>query len=263
MAERKYSAPAADGMLELLEFLVDHPGAWGPSELSRRLEIGTNIIFRTLNILAERGYVRRNDAGRYELGAKLFSLGMRLRNRFDLRLCARPFLERLAEETRETCQLQIPEGTRMIVLECIPPKRDYFFAVTPGTTFYSHGNAFGRAVMAFRPEAEVDALFRKPLEKLTAHTMTDEAALRREFDRIRRTLIAEEYEEYVLGMYCIGSPVFDADGQAVAGIGVTAPTTRRNEDEDSARRERVRKCAADITLAIGGVPPHSGNIRRK
>ena len=110
MPQKTYSAPAAASTLEVLEFMAANPGARGPSELAKRLGLTPNLTFRVLNVLQEKGYVKRNPAGQYELTSGLFSLGMKLHNNFDLRKQSRPFLEALAEESGESCQLQEFEG---------------------------------------------------------------------------------------------------------------------------------------------------------
>ena len=39
MPEKRYQAPAAASTLEVLEFMASNPGAWGPTELARRLAL--------------------------------------------------------------------------------------------------------------------------------------------------------------------------------------------------------------------------------
>ena len=139
MPQKTYSAPAAASTLEVLEFMAANPGARGPSELAKRLGLTPNLTFRVLNVLQEKGYVKRNPAGQYELTSGLFSLGMRLHNNFDLRKQSRPFLEALAEESGESCQLQEFEGDHMLQLDFVPPPADYYLAVTPGIRLHLHG----------------------------------------------------------------------------------------------------------------------------
>lgn len=249
--EKRYSAPAAASTLEVLEFMTEHPGAWGPTELAKRLELSSNLAFRVLNVLQDKGYVKRNPAGQYELTAGLYSLGMRLQNSFDLRKQSRPFLERLAETAGESCQIQIPAGDRMLQLDFVPPPADYYLAVTPGIRLYWHGNAFGKAVWAFLPPEESAALFRTPLPQMTPHTIVEPESIRAELAEIRESRSASEFSEYVLGSYCIGSPVFDAAGRPVAGIGVTGLSSRLAETDLPELRRAVRECAEKISTAIG------------
>jgi DNA-binding IclR family transcriptional regulator len=234
--------------------MAGNPGAWGPTELAKRLELSSNLAFRVLCVLQEKGYVRRNPAGQYELTAGLYSLGMKLQNSFDLRKQARPLLEALAETALESCQIQIPAGDRMLQLDFVPPPADYYLAVTPGIRLYRHGNAFGKAVWAFLPPEESEALFQAPLPRLTPHTIIDPARIKQELAEIRETRSASEFDEYVLGSYCIGSPVFDATGKPVAGVGVTGLASRLDETKLPELRRLVRECAERISTAIGAQP---------
>lgn len=249
--DKKYQAPAAETMLKILEFLTDHPGAWGISELSGEIRDGKNIVFRVLNVLAENGYAVKNESGKYELGAKLFSLGMKLHNRFDLRFKARPFMQSLAERAGETCQLQIPDGDRMLSIDTVYPRRDYYLMVNPGARLYYHANAFGKAVMAFLEEPVLKTILKAPLKKITEYTVTSPAAIRKELAMIRRTLVAEEHNEYVNGSFCIGSPVFDASGKVVAGVGISALSSRMEAADEEQIKKWVAECAGAISESIG------------
>lgn len=251
MTEKKYDAPAAAAALELLEFMAAEPGAWGPTELARRLELTPNLTFRILNVLVEKGYVKKDPAGQYELTAALFSLGMKLQHSFDLRKQARPFLEKLALETRESVQLQVPDGDRMLQLDFVAPPAPYYQAVTPGSRIYWHGNAFGKAVWAFLPEDEAEKIMALPRPQMSIHTVTDPQLIRKELEDIRRTCSSSEFEEYLLGNYCIGSPVFNAAGRVVAGVGITGMSSRLVPEMIPGLREKVLTSARNISNSIG------------
>lgn len=256
MTEKKYDAPAAAAVLELLEFMAAEPGTWGPTELARRLELTPNLTFRILNVLVEKGYVKKDPVGQYELTAALFSLGMKLQHSFDLRKQARPFLEKLALETRESVQLQVPDGDRMLQLDFVAPPAPYYQAVTPGSRIYWHGNAFGKAVWAFLPEDEAEKIMALSRPQMNIHTVTDPQLIRKELEDIRRTCSSSEFEEYLLGNYCIGSPVFNAVGKVVAGVGVTGMSSRLVPEMIPELRRKVLACANKISTSIGYKEPY-------
>lgn len=251
MADKNYQAPAAASTLRVLEFMASNPGSWGPTELARRLELSSNLAFRVLTVLQEMGYARRTPAGQYELTAGLYSLGMKLQTNFDLRKQARPFLEALAADSRESCQIQIPAGDRMLQLDFVPPPAEYYLAVTPGIRLHWHGNAFGMAVLAFLPPEEQDKVLGGPLPRITPHTVVDPAVLRERLASILQTRSASEFSEYVLGSYCIGSPVFNAVGRPVAGVGITGLASRLREERLPELRKLVLDCAEKISKSIG------------
>lgn len=119
---RTYSAPAVDRTLDILEFMALHPRPYGATELSRCLNIPINSVFRILKRLTDRDYTIQDPfSDGYQLSTKVFSLGMSLYTRFELRQRARPHMEWLCRETEETCQLQIPHGDMVLVLDTVSP----------------------------------------------------------------------------------------------------------------------------------------------
>ncbi len=260
MAEKKarkesgasYSAPAVDMALSIIEFLSENPGSFGINELSRRLGIAVNSVYRILMRLAERGYVELDPAGNsYQLSTKLISLGMRLHNRIDLGTRARRHLERLSAETGETCQIQTLQGTRMLVLDSIAPGTAFYLRVTPGSLVYCHANAFGKAVLAFLPEERIKSILKEGMPSLTERSITKPEAFSRELAEVRSTGLTYDREEYSKGIYCVGAPVFDVGGNAVAGLGVTGLASRFSDDVERRFCSLVLACAAAVSADIG------------
>ncbi len=247
-----YSAPAVDMALDLVEFLAENPGAFGINDLSRRLGLAVNSVYRVLRRLAARGYVELDPASNgYQLSTQFISLGMKLHNRIDLRVRARRHLERLAAETGETCQIHTLQQNRMLVLDSVAPGTDFYLRVTPGSLLCAHANAFGKAVLAFLPAERVQDILAAGMPALTEHTHTSSNALVRELAVTRRSGLSYDREEYSTGIYCVGAPVFDVQGAIVAGLGVTGLASRRTAATDKKLRSLVLDCAAAVSSDMG------------
>ncbi len=246
-----YAVPAVDGMLDIVEHLVQCPEACGVTQLSRDLGLTTNLVFRIMKRLVERGYVEMDAASNYQLSTGFFTLGMKLYSRHGLRRQARPFLETLSKECGETCQLQVPDGDRMLAAEVIAPDKDYFMQVVPGARIYYHANAFGKCVLAHLDEPELDRIIALGLPKLTPNTITSAEKLKEELATVRETGLAHDRDEYILGGYCIGAPVFDFEGKVVAGVGVTGLSSRFDGRCLATLETAVSNCAAAISKAVG------------
>ncbi|OGV50051.1 MAG: hypothetical protein A2017_02685 [Lentisphaerae bacterium GWF2_44_16] len=249
--KKKYAAPAVDSMLDILEFMAKNPRPFGPTELSRTLGITTNLVFRVLKRLTERGYAEVNTEGTYKLSTRFFTLGMSLYSNFEIRRRARKHLEKLCEQIGETCQLQIPDGDKMLVVDTVNPSADFFLHVVPGSRVYYHANAFGKAVMAFMDESEVRKLLSRKMPALTENTITDFDKLREELKTVHETGIAYDNQEYINGSFCIGAPVFDFNGNACAGTGMTGMYLRFGPDRKTFFEEAVLNCADNISKDIG------------
>ena len=251
MQNKKYDAPAADAVLELLEFMVENQTPQGPTELSRKLKRTPNMTFRILNVLAEKGYVEKNSAGNYSLTTALFALGMKLQHKFDLRTQARPFLEELANETQQSVQLQIPDGDRMLQFDFVAPKTPFYIVIASGSRVYWHCNAFGRAVLAFLPPEKQKELLSLPMPQLNIHTITDKKLLKDELEKVRKSYSSAEFEEYLVGNYCVASPVFNGVNEVVAAVGITGLTSGLHPEYLPELRQKVLICANKVSQAIG------------
>ncbi|TFG62302.1 MAG: IclR family transcriptional regulator, partial [Spirochaetales bacterium] len=211
--EREYSAPAVDRALDILEFMAKHPHPYGATELARQLKLPINSVFRILKRLTEREYTKQDPvSGGYQLSTRVFTLGMSLYTRFDLRLRARQHLEWLCRETEETCQLQVPQGDRMLVMDSISPETEFYLRVVPGSLVYFHPNAYGKSVLAFMDEEEVKKILPSRLPGLTSNTIVLRTDFIRQLEMTRKTGLAYDDEEYTSGIVCIGAPVFDVEG---------------------------------------------------
>ncbi len=256
-----YSVPAVDAMLDIAEFMSTNQAAnCGVTELSRELGLSTNLVFRIMRRLEERGYAERDgESGAYSLSSGFFTLGMRLYNRFELRRVAVEHLKKLSEELGETTQMHVLRGNKMMVLEVVTPPSDFFLQVIPGSRLNIHCNAYGKAVLAFMPEADAMALLPKKLDKLTPASITTKQAFKDELKNVRMTGLAYDREEYNTGIFCVGAPVFDSEGNAVAGLGVTGMSSRFCEKRLPGAEKRVLECAANVSAEIG----YSGDFYNK
>ena len=251
MKEKEYGAPAASAVLDMLEFMSSVSGALGPTDIARELGLSANLTFRILNVLSRKGYVIKNQSGQYELTAALFSLGMQLQNRFDLRTQARPFMTALAADIMESVQLQIPDGDMMLQLDFVAPPTPYYIVVTPGTRVYWHCNAFGKAVLAFSEDKIREKIMALPRPELTAKTNTSGKLLLKELTQIKDSYSSSEFEEYLQGIYCIASPVFDCGKKVVAAVGISGMTSRLDRERLPELQKKILECAVSISHAIG------------
>lgn len=252
-ADRAYSAPAVDRALDILEFMASHHRPYGSTEIARELNIPTNSVFRILKRLTERKYTIQDPAtGGYLLSHQIFSLGMSLYTRFELRNSARSHLQKLCRDTEETCQLQIPHGDRMLVVDTYSPETDFYLRVVPGSLVHYHPNAYGKAVLAFMDVEHIKTILPKRLIGLTPKTIIDRDVFIEGLDSVRETGLAYDDEEYTSGIFCIGSPVFNYENEPVAGLGATCLLSTLNNEKKKTRIERrVLECACNLSQEIG------------
>jgi DNA-binding IclR family transcriptional regulator len=171
-----YSAPAVDRALDIIEHLAVDSRGRGVNELARELDIPVNSAYRVLQRLVDRGYVGVDDEG-HQLTSRIYSLGLSLQARFDLKGRARPHLEALSLRTRLTCSLQIIDRGEVLLVDSVVPEADYWLAVRDGIRLEVTSSAFGKAMLPFLPKSEQKAILSRPRVKHTRNTLMTEAAI--------------------------------------------------------------------------------------
>jgi IclR family acetate operon transcriptional repressor len=126
----------------------------------------------------------------------------------------------------------------------------------PGTVAPMHSSGIGKALLAAMDSERLDTLLiNEPRPRFTDFTICNEADLKADLDATRQRGYSIDAEEKNIGMRCIAAPVFDFNGEAIAGISVSGPTARMHLDQTRHIASFVVQAALDLTKAIGGRVP--------
>ena len=252
--DKKYSAPAVDKMLTIIELLSKNPDGFSINELARLSEASVNSIYRICLELEGRNYLVKDPVtGFYYLGSAFYFIGKAAEKRIDLRNNAIEAMRGLKRLTGETVHLTVLSEYRMILLEQIETENNIRIQVNVGASLYPHASAFGKCLLAHAGEDFVRQYAKDSLVRLTCHTLTDYSALVGELDTIRSVGVAYDREEYMDGVMCVGSPVFGLGGKCVAAMGVIIPKYRTDEGKIREFTEYVRNAAKEISLKMGNM----------
>ncbi len=212
--------------LKTLE-LVAEAGELGVTELGRRLGVHKATASRLAATLAERGLLERDSAtDRYRLGFGLIRLAGAAMAGLDLVRTARPMLEELAEETRETVTLGVVSGEEVVSIDQVTGTRSIVSVSWVGRRNSLHTTSTGKVFLAFMEDAERERRLGSALERETKRTIVDAAQLRTQLGEIRRRGYAQTLEELEEGLNAVAAPVRQADGQVVAALSVSGPAFR-------------------------------------
>ncbi len=224
----------------------------GVVELSKRTGINTSTVSRLLGSLVAGRLVEYNeDTGRYRLGLGLVRLASVVTGRLDLRVTARPHLETLVESTHETASLSIFGGEQAVTVDFVPSPRSVASVVQLGRPSLVHCTSVGKLLLAFQPEAVRERALAGPLTRFTARTIVSPAALRAELARIREQGFATAEEEREPELNAVAAPVYGAQGQVVAALGLQGPAHRFDRAAMLRALPLVRKEALALSRALG------------
>lgn len=221
-----YAVRAVENALRLLEELAADEVGFGVTGLSRTLELPKNNVFRLLATLELHGYAERVAlTGNYRIGARALALGDSVRRVRRLPEFARPFLEGLSFELGETAHVAVGLGAEVLAIEGCEPARSVRAASRVARPRPAHSSALGKVCLAFRTGSLTDWA----LEPRTLHTIIDPDKFRDHLRAVVSEGFALDREEAETGVVCAAAPVFDASGQLVAALGLTAPAFRLDE----------------------------------
>jgi IclR family acetate operon transcriptional repressor len=211
-------------------------------------------VYRILVTLEGRGLVEFDREDQlWHIGPQAFVIGARFLRRTSLVERARPILRKLMEATGETANLGIEKEGSVLFLSQVETHASIRAFFPPGTLSPMHASGIGKAVLAHMDAGRLDRLVRAAgLASFTGRTITDPAALRESLAEVRRQGYAVDDEEKTDGMRCIAAPVFDMNGEAVAGISVSGPTSRVSMAGIDRLSRPVIAAARELTHAIGG-----------
>jgi DNA-binding IclR family transcriptional regulator len=254
VSEKKYKAPAVEKLLDILELMVGENKDFSVTELSNRLQISANSVFRIMKELEFRHYIQKNPVdSTYRLTGKLYYIGSSLGGRISLKKIAEPSMGKIHQSTRETTLLTIfGKDDSTLVIDQMESPEPIKFISTVGFEYPSHSSAMGKAMLAFLPPEELERyLAAAPLHSATEKTITSPEAFRRELAEIRRTRLATDSEESYIGLRCIAAPVFNAKGTVEGAIGISGPLFRVTDRVMRQFSEIISREASHISEKLG------------
>ena len=228
-AQRRDGVQVIARAVETLRRLAAEPDGLTLIELAGRVGLPRSTTHRIVRALSQEGFVRAAPSGKLRIGPAL--IGIAMSSRRDLRHEAGPFLERLSHDLRETVDLAVLDGGEVLFIDQYASRRSLRVVAEIGARFPACCTANGKALLAALPEAEMERLLPRQLERVTEHTITDRDVLLAELEQARVTGIAYDREEHTIGVSAVGTVVRDAIG-AVAAVTVVMPAARfRGEEE--------------------------------
>ncbi len=242
------------------------------TDVGEELGLPRSTGYRFLRVLREHGFLEPGARrGGFRLGGKVALLSRHARPALYLAEVARPLLEHLVGETRETAFVTVRAGYAALCVARAESPQPVRLAYEEGRMMPLHAGCSAKVLLAYSPPAIQEAVLRSELQAFTEATTCDAAALRAELARIRNDGYTISQGETDPGAGAICVPVLPAQGEAVAAVTVAGPSFRLGRPEllsflpaatdvarqlatplpDDARTSRSRRVSASPTNESG------------
>jgi IclR family transcriptional regulator, KDG regulon repressor len=233
-------------------------------EVANAVPFARTTVHRILYSLEKLGYVQKDEIkSHYQLAAKFFELTGPVIHFRRLQSVSKSVMQNLLLRFGETINLGVLEDGQVAYIEVLQSPSALRIAAIPGERNPVHCTSLGKAMLAFLPDKEVDAILeRHPMVKRTPKTITQKKHLLEHLASVRERTVAFDMEENLAGVVCVAAPIFDQSGRAIAGISVSGPATRMEpkltqiQDEIRSSAQTLSRLLSPNALALNVASPY-------
>jgi IclR family transcriptional regulator, acetate operon repressor len=251
----RYTVRSVQRALRLLEIVAGEPqSGLSLTEIAKTLGVSKSTTLATARTLTAHGILRSIEPGpRYKLGTALIRYGELASEGNALGELCLPVLRTLSAATGMTARLAVPQDGYPVAVERVDGPGNVRFHAPLGHREPPHATAAGKSILAWLSRERVAEICAETgLTRFTEHTITERDTLFTELDTVRRRGYSVDDEEEVMGVFCVGAPVFDHQGACAGAISVTGikhdlPTWRIAEIG-----QVVRSHADEMSRLLGG-----------
>jgi DNA-binding IclR family transcriptional regulator len=254
MARPNYQIRAVQRALHVLTSFTATEPEMSLARLAAKTRLHKATLVRMLRCLESLGFIRQVDTGRYQLGVKVFELGsVYYVTQLNVERLARPWMERLVDRWGLTANLAVLDEGQIVYVAIVEPKRALRVQFSVGSRFAAHCTALGKALLSGLDDQEVDRIIaRRGLPKMTEHTITDPAELKRQLADVRARGYAVDNQESILNVRCVGVPLRDHRGHVVAALSLSGSILDLTQEAIRPVATDLLEAAAAISRAMGG-----------
>jgi acetyl-CoA synthetase len=242
-------------VLHLLSLLAHSEEGMRADEVARALGKSTSTAYNLLDTLCQERFVVHTGNGSYRLTAEAENLVPAERSR-NLPAGLAGILDELFARTHKRVYLAAAHSGQ-VVIPLVRGRQG--MPLIPGLGARigenAHALGLGKIALSLLGERALERYISHGLRAFTPATIISPARLRAQLDEIRGGAVASDREEFAVDFCCVAMPVRDADGRAVAALGVSM-SARSFELEHEHLSEILRAVAeqASTVLTSPAVP---------
>lgn len=250
----EYLIQAVSHALDLLEQFHGETDELGVTELSKRLKLHKNNVFRLLATLESRGYIEQNRVTEnYRLGLKTLELGQTFIKQMGLLRQSKPVIENIVSTCNETTYIAVLKEFHIIYLDCVETSKTVRVVPRVGSRLPAYCTAAGKVQIAHMSSDELDQyLPAAELTRFTPNTITDRDQLKKHLAQIAEQGYAIDNEELDDGVRCVSAPIRDYTRRIIGAVSISGPSMRFTDERiDKELIPLVINAAEEISTKLG------------
>jgi DNA-binding IclR family transcriptional regulator len=227
-----YPIGSVENALRLLLLFAEQSEA-RVADVSEFLGVARSTAHRLLAMLVAYEFVEQDPETRaYRAGSALVQIGLVASQNLDFRSHVRPFMEKLAGETRETAHIVILRGRDAFFIDSVESTQAVKTGSRIGISYPAHATAAGKALLAELPrESLLDLYPHEQLQTVGGKTIGRRSRLEQELERVRRLGFGTNVGETDAEVSAVAAVVRNSAGRARCALTVAAPTSRMTDEK--------------------------------
>jgi len=244
--------------LSILECLAKAEGGLTLTDVANRAELAPSTAHRLLSTLEKMRYVyQAGELGRWYIGLQAFTVGSSFLASRDFIAQSHPYMRRLMEQSGETANLGILDGTEAVFVDQVQCREMMRTIVKLGSRVPLHASGVGKAIFASLPDEQIDAILKvKGLPRITENTITSPETMWASVRVIRQRGWSFDDEEHAVGTRCVAAPIYDEHAETLGAISLAGPSSRLPDARIKQLGPVVAHTAEELTKRLGGRWPH-------
>lgn len=226
-----YVIQSVSHALDVLEQFYGSADEIGVTELSKKLKLHKNNVFRLLATLEARGYIEQNKVTEnYRLGLKCLQLGQTYVQQKGFLMQAKLTLRELVDLGKESSFVAVRKGAAVVPLDFVEPQTAVRVVSLLGEPLPLHCTASGKVHLAFDSEEGLSRSLPESLVRHTDKTITQHQLLMEELKKIKECGYAVEQGEFMEEVVSVAVPIHDYSRNLVGSLAITGPAHRLTEE---------------------------------
>ncbi|MCG6533971.1 MAG: IclR family transcriptional regulator [Syntrophales bacterium LBB04] len=162
------------------------------------------------------------DEKKFTLGPRVLGLGFAVISSLEVREVAQPYLLQLSQRTKETVNLAVLEGWKLVYIERIKTQQILNINLHVGSSLELYNTAMGRVLAAFQDKDWVNQylLQLENVPEATSYWENKGRKLLMILEEVRKNDYALNNEELIPGLRSIASPVRERRGRVVGAVNI-------------------------------------------
>ncbi|MEH7385948.1 IclR family transcriptional regulator [Bacillus sp. JJ1521] len=216
------------------------------TDISKKINLAKSTVIRLLYTLELNSLVERDPATfKYKLGKQLYFLGNLAGRSIEIRSVAKATMERLRDQTRETVNLYVLDKDSRICIQQFESLQSVRHAVRIGEKLPLTLGATGKVLLAYQSDEFIEKTY------IRENPKKNKEDLKKDLDQIVDERFAKSIDEREVGSSAIATPIFDVNGNVIAALSISGPTTRFKEEVITKLRNLLIEGGIEISSNLG------------